>query len=180
MDLTLNILMYLLGEGYFKKAIDHSNAVAPKSRNPEKGQYTENTAYSTNVLQFEWSTRRTNFSNVFFFVLWKLVSNAFVWRLSGNLLFFSWLVGQPRDLLAWLLRDFIRKTALDRELMRSRLEESLFCTIWELTQISEGVIHRGLITPSEICRILHFVQRQNSIIYYSWKYFQAQNILTST
>ena len=144
--------------------------------NPEtlkKRQYTENTAYSTNVLQFEWSTRRTYFSNVFFFVLRKLVSNAFVWRLSGNLLFFSWL-------LAWSLRDFIRKTALDRELMRSRLEASLFCTIWELMQISEGVIHRGLITPSEICRILHFVQRQNSIIYYSWKYFQAQNILTST
>ena len=138
----------------------------------KKRQFTENTACSKNVLQFEWSTRRTNFSNVFFFVLRKLVSNAFVWRLSGNLLFFSWLVGQPRD--------FIRKTALDRELMRSRLEASLFCTIWELTQISEGVIHRGLITPSEICRILHFVQRQNSIIYYSWKYFQAQNILTST
>ena len=93
---------------------------------------------------------------------------------------FSWLVGQSRDLLAWSLRDFIRKTALDRELMRSRLEASLFCTIWELMQISEGVIHRGLITPSEICRILHFVQRQNSIIYYSWKYFQVQNILTST
>ena len=138
----------------------------------KKRQFTENTACSKNVLQFEWSTRRTYFSNVFFFVLRKLVSNAFVWRLSGNLLFFSWLVGQPRD--------FIRKTALDRELMRSRLEASLFCTIWELTQISEGVIHRGLITPSEICRILHFVQRQNSIIYYSWKYFQAQNILTST
>ena len=138
----------------------------------KKRQFTENTACSKNVLQFEWSTRRTYFSNVFFFVLRKLVSNAFVWRLSGNLLFFSWLVGQPRD--------FIRKTALDRELMRSRLEASLFCTIWELTQISEGVIHRGLITPSEICRILHFVQRQNSIIYYSWKYFQVQNILTST
>ena len=138
----------------------------------KKRQFTENTACSKNVLQFEWSTRRTYFSNVFFFVLRKLVSNAFVWRLSGNLLFFSWLVGQPRD--------FIRKTALDRELMRSRLGASLFCTIWELTQISEGVIHRGLITPSEICRILHFVQRQNSIIYYSWKYFQAQNILTST
>ena len=138
----------------------------------KKRQFTENTACSKNVLQFEWSTRRTYFSNVFFFVLRKLVSNAFVWRLSGNLLFFSWLVGQPRD--------FIRKTALDRELMRSRLGASLFCTIWELTQISEGVIHRGLITPSEICRILHFVQRQNSIIYYSWKYFQVQNILTST
>ena len=138
----------------------------------KKRQFTENTACSKNVLQFEWSTRRTYFSNVFFFVLRKLVSNAFVWRLSGNLLFFSWLVGQPRD--------FIRKTALDRELMRSRLEASLFCTIWELMQISEGVIHRGLITPSEICRILHFVQRQNSIIYYSWKYFQVQNILTST
>ena len=164
--------MYLLSEGYFKKAIDHSNAVAPKCRNPKKRQFTENTACSKNVLQFEWSTRRTYFSNVFFFVLRKLVSNAFVWRLSGNLLFFSWLVGQPRD--------FIRKTALDRELMRSRLGASLFCTIWELTQISEGVIHRGLITPSEICRILHFVQRQNSIIYYSWKYFQVQNILTST
>ena len=33
---TLNTLMYLLSEGYFKKAIDHSNAVAPKYRNPKK------------------------------------------------------------------------------------------------------------------------------------------------
>ena len=35
-DETFNTLMYLLSEGYFKKAIDHSNAVVPKSRNPEK------------------------------------------------------------------------------------------------------------------------------------------------
>ena len=28
--------MFLLSEGYFKKAIDHSNAVAPKCRNPKK------------------------------------------------------------------------------------------------------------------------------------------------
>ena len=150
--------------------------------NPEtlkKRQYTENTAYSTNVLQFEWSTRRTYFSNVFFCVA-EASKQCFRMKTFWKSFIFSWLVGQSRDLLAWSLRDFIRKTALDRELMRSRLEASLFCTIWELMQISEGVIHRGLITPSEICRILHFVQRQNSIIYYSWKYFQVQNILTST
>ena len=35
-DLKFNTLMYLLSEGYFKKAIDHSNAVAPKCRNPKK------------------------------------------------------------------------------------------------------------------------------------------------
>ena len=40
--------------------------------------------------------------------------------------------------------------------------------IWRILQIKEGIIHRGWrpswITPSEICRILHTLQKQNSII----------------
>ena len=40
--------------------------------------------------------------------------------------------------------------------------------IWRILQIKEGVIHRGRrprwITPSEICRILHFLRKPNSII----------------
>ena len=40
--------------------------------------------------------------------------------------------------------------------------------IWRILQIKEGVIHRGRrprwITPSEICRILHILQKPNSII----------------
>ena len=48
--------------------------------------------------------------------------------------------------------------------------------IWRILQIKEGVIHRGRrprwITPSEICRILHILRKQNSIIlllYYPFK-----------
>ena len=36
--------------------------------------------------------------------------------------------------------------------------------IWRILQIKEGVIHRGRITPSEICRILHILRKPNSII----------------
>ena len=40
--------------------------------------------------------------------------------------------------------------------------------IWRILQIKEGVIHRGRrlrwITPSKICRILHILQKPNSII----------------
>jgi len=40
--------------------------------------------------------------------------------------------------------------------------------IWRILQVEEGVIHRGRrlrwITPSEICRILHILQKPNSII----------------
>ena len=40
--------------------------------------------------------------------------------------------------------------------------------IWRILLIKEGVIHRGRrprwITPSEICRILHILRKQNSII----------------
>ena len=41
-------------------------------------------------------------------------------------------------------------------------------SIWRILQIEEGVIHRGRsprwITPSEICRILHILQKPNSKI----------------
>ena len=40
--------------------------------------------------------------------------------------------------------------------------------IWRILQIKEGVIHRGRrprwVTPSKICRILHILQKPNSII----------------
>ena len=43
-----------------------------------------------------------------------------------------------------------------------------FRRIWRILQIKEGVIRRGRrprgITPCEICRILHIVQKPNSII----------------
>ena len=43
-----------------------------------------------------------------------------------------------------------------------------FCRIWRILQILEGVIHLSLrplwITPSLICRILHILQKPNSII----------------
>ena len=48
--------------------------------------------------------------------------------------------------------------------------------IWEILQIKEGVTHRGrrtrLITPSQICRILHILRKSNSMIaLYSFKIF---------
>ena len=36
--------------------------------------------------------------------------------------------------------------------------------IWRILQVEESVIHRGRITPSEICRILHILREPNSII----------------
>ena len=66
-------------------------------------------------------------------------------------------------------------TCLDQ----SRASEKIWCIIisnywmrlsriWRILQIKEGVIHRGRrprwITPSEICRILHILQKPNSII----------------
>ena len=51
----------------------------------------------------------------------------------------------------------------DRELMRSRLEVSRFAQYENFYMpISEGFIHRGLITPSEICIILQFPTKAES------------------